>query len=48
MKDKVLKIKRIRFAVLIVNPYKYLCNGKKVFVVSQQLLQSRTLLTTNR
>jgi len=48
MKDKVLKIKRIRFAVRIVNLYNYLCEDNKEFVVSQQLLQSRTLLTTNR
>ena len=48
MKEKMmLKEKSIRFAVRIVNLYKYLCEDKKEFVISKQLLRSILLLTTN-
>ena len=43
----MLKIERFKFAEWIVNPYKYLCDDKKEFVLLKQLLRSRTLLSTN-
>ncbi len=42
MKENVLKIKSFRFAVRIVNLYKYLCEEKKEFVLSKQVLRSGT------
>ena len=38
----VLKEKSFRLAIRIVNLYKYLCEGKKEFVLSKQLLRSGT------
>ena len=42
MKEKVLKIKSFGFAVRIVNLYKYLCEDRKEFVMSKQLLRCGT------
>ena len=42
MKDNVLKDKSFKFAVRIVNLYKYLCDEKKEFVLSKQILRSGT------
>ena len=42
MKDNVLKNKSFRFAVRIVKLYKYLCDEKKEFVLSKQVLRSGT------
>jgi four helix bundle protein len=42
MKESILKIKSFRFAVRIVNLYKYLCENKKEFVLSKQILRSGT------
>jgi len=42
MKENVLKEKSFRFAVRIVNLYKYLCEDKKEFVLSKQILRSGT------
>ena len=42
MKESVLKNKSFRFAVRIVNLYKYLCEDKKEFILSKQLLRSGT------
>ena len=42
MKEKVLKEKSFRFAIRIVNLYKYLCEDKKEFVLSKQILRSGT------
>ena len=42
MKDNVLKDKSFKFAVRIVNLYKYLCDEKKEFVLSKQVLRSGT------
>ena len=42
MKERVLKIKSLKFAVRIVNLYKYLCEDKKEFVMSKQLLRCGT------
>jgi len=42
MKESALKIKSFRFAIRIVNLYKYLCEEKKEFVLSKQILRSGT------
>ena len=42
MSEKVIKIKSKVFAVRIVKLYKYLCDKKKEFVLSKQLLRSGT------
>lgn len=39
-----LKTKSFAFAVRVVNLYKYLCNEKKEFVLSKQLLRSGTAI----
>ena len=41
------KIKSKKFAVRIVNLYKYLCSEKKEFVLSNQLLRSGTSIGAN-
>ena len=47
MKEKVLKVKSLRFAVWIVNLYKYLCDVKKEFVLPKQRVRGKSLLTVN-
>jgi len=47
MKQSVLKDKSFKFAVRIVNLYKYLCDEKKEFVLSKQLLRSGTSVGAN-
>jgi len=42
MKENKLKEKSLRFAIRIVNLYKYLCDEKKEFVLSKQILRSGT------
>ena len=42
MKENVLKIKSFRFAIRIVNLYKFLCDTKKEYVLSKQVLRSGT------
>ncbi len=42
MKENVLKIKSFTFAVRVVKLYRYLCDEKKEFVLSKQLLRSGT------
>jgi four helix bundle protein len=42
MKGSILKDKSFRFAVRIVNLYKYLCEDKKEFVLSKQILRCGT------
>lgn len=42
MKENVLKDKSFRFAIRIVKLYKYLCDEKKEFVLSKQVLRSGT------
>jgi len=42
MGQGVLREKSFKFAVRIVNLYKYLCEDKKEFVLSKQLLRSGT------
>ena len=41
-KESVLKDKSFRFAVRIVNLYRYLCETKKEYVLSKQALRSGT------
>ena len=45
--DKTVKYKSKRFAVRIVNLYKYLSNEKKEFVLSKQILRSGTSIGAN-
>ena len=40
----ILKDKSFKFAIRIVNLYKYLCDSKKEFVISKQLLRSGTAI----
>lgn len=42
MKESILKQKSFKFAVRIVNLYKYLCDKEKEFVLSKQILRSGT------
>jgi len=42
--SNVVKEKSFAFAVRVVNLYKYLCNEKKEFVLSKQLLRSGTAI----
>ena len=42
MNESVLKTKSFKFAVRTVNLYKYLCEDKKEFVLSKQILKSGT------
>ena len=43
----IIESKSFDFAVRIVNLYKYLCNEKKEFVLSKQLLRSGTSIGAN-
>ena len=47
MKDNIILDKSFDFAVRIVKLYKYLCNDKKEYVLSRQLLRSGTLIGAN-
>jgi len=42
VKESVLREKSFKFAVRVVNLYKYLCDKKKEFVLSKQVLRSGT------
>jgi four helix bundle protein len=42
MKESILREKSLKFAVRIVNLYKYLCEEKKEYVMSKQLLKCGT------
>ena len=45
--EKTAKYKSRKFAVRIVNLYKHLCNDKKEYVLSKQLLRSGTSIGAN-
>ena len=45
--EKTVKFKSKKFAVRIVNLYKYLCEDKKEYVLSKQLLRSGTSIGAN-
>lgn len=47
MKDNIIKDKSYAFAIRIVKLYKYLCEEKKEFVLSKQLLRSGTAIGAN-
>jgi four helix bundle protein len=42
MRENVIKNKSFDFAIRIVKLYQYLCNDKKEFILSKQLLRSGT------
>ena len=42
MKENIVKNKSFKFALRVVNLYKYLCEEKKEYVISKQLLRSGT------
>lgn len=44
MKESILTEKSLEFAIRIVNLYKYLCETKKEFVISKQVLRSGTAI----
>ena len=46
-KENIAKIKSKKFAVRAVNLYKYLCEEKKEYVMSKQLLRSGTSIGAN-
>ncbi len=45
--EKTVRFKSRKFAVRIVNLYKYLCEEKKEFVLSKQILRSETSIGAN-
>lgn len=45
--EKTVKYKSKKFAVRIVNLYKYLCDEKKEYVLSKQILRSGTSIGAN-
>ncbi|MCQ2298943.1 MAG: four helix bundle protein [Bacteroidales bacterium] len=47
MKENILLDKSMAFAIRIVNMYKYLCDEKKEFVLSKQVLRSGTSIGAN-
>jgi four helix bundle protein len=47
MKENVLAIKSLSFAIRIVNLYQFLTVDKKEFVISKQLLRSGTSIGAN-
>jgi four helix bundle protein len=47
MKENIIQIKSYAFAVRIVKVYQYLCEQKKEYVLSKQLLRSGTSIGAN-
>ena len=47
MKENIIQQKSFRFAVRIINLYKYLITNKKEFVLSKQILRSGTSIGAN-
>jgi len=47
MKNNIVQEKSYQFAIRIVKLYKYLCEDKKEFVLSKQLLRSGTAIGAN-
>lgn len=45
--ENIIEKKSFDFAVRIVNLYKYLCNSKKGYVLSKQLIRSGTNIGAN-
>ena len=46
-RDNLVLTKSKRFAVRIINLYKYLCDEKKEFILSKQILKSGTSIGAN-
>ena len=44
MKENIVAQKSYKFAIRIVNAYKFLCESKKEYVLSKQLLRSGTAI----
>lgn len=42
MRNNIVKIKSFAFAIRIIKLYRFLCNNKKEFVISKQLLKCGT------
>ena len=47
MKENIVFVKSKQFAVRIINLYKYLCDEKKEYVLSKQILRSGTSIGAN-
>ena len=47
MRENIIKEKAFSFAIRIVNLYKYLCDDKKEFIMSKQLMRSGTSIGAN-
>ncbi len=47
MTEKVVQEKSKKFAVRIINLYKYLCSEHKEFILSKQILKSGTSIGAN-
>jgi four helix bundle protein len=47
MRDSIIEAKSFDFAIRIVKLYQYLCEEKKEFVLSKQLLRSGTSIGAN-
>ena len=47
MKQNEVRVKSLNFAKRIVRAYQYLCNEKREFVLSKQLLRSGTSIGAN-
>jgi four helix bundle protein len=46
-RDNIIQQKSFTFAIRIINLYKYLCEEKKEFVLSKQILRSGTSIGAN-
>jgi four helix bundle protein len=46
-KDNIVQIKSYAFAIRIIKTYQFLCENKKEFVLSKQLLRCGTSVSTN-
>jgi four helix bundle protein len=47
MKENIVKDESFKFAVRVINLYKFLCNDKKEYVLSKQVLRSGTSIGSN-
>ena len=45
--ENIIETKSFRFAIRVVNLYKYLCNEQKEYTLSKQLLRSGTSIGAN-
>ena len=47
MKQTIIEVKSFEYAIRIVNLYRYLCEEKKEYILSKQLLKSGTSIGAN-